>query len=697
MADPNEGRLTVRDAEVHAQWELFLREYYKDDLPRVVLESKPSLVIDFALLQLRSPELANLTLRKPNTSIPIGQEALRKALEDHRTHDVTIPTDQRIPLESVRLAIGKLPPSLFLTPRQLNAAHLGQLVPVRGIVTACSPVLFEELEACFECKVCTTQVRVPQLEETRSEPVLCETCDAERPWRHVPEQGKITELQILRLQELPEALEGGQVPETLSVRFNGDLVQAAPAGSRVIVTGILGLKYRRVNGRITNEAESVLEAVHVEQDQLEIVDLESTDEELARFQVLARRPDIHVELAKCIAPSVMGLDDVKMGVLYGITGAPKVVELDGSEIHGRPHNLIVGDPGVAKSKLLGTIRNYVPRCISVYGLGTNRVGLGAGVVKDESSGQWLIEPGALVLAHKHVLVLDELGLIEDEDHPALNSAMAEGRVPVTKIKKGDLPAECLVIAAMNPQTHRFDAYTPFLEQLGLHPALRSRFDLIWCLRDVVDKKRDRELAHRQMSPPAKGASVKDHYGLVLDADEVRRYIHQARQIDPAMTTAARDLLTDYYDEVRQSDKDNPPFTPRQLDALKRLACASARLRFSLNAELEDAERSIDLMQASLRSCKVIDGTGRVDGSLLQFGKSKSQADRVRMVIQVIKDVMRKSPLPYNKACAGIDDVIAAGQDLGIDEQAVRDTVAALLRNATIYQRGGAGQYAILSP
>jgi replicative DNA helicase Mcm len=679
---------SVKDAELAVQWDDFLQAYGRDVVNQAALAwpDQTSVTFDFRDIQVRNPALADYILAKPRHALQMA--ALR-------VQELEVPVPDPKPRLLVR--VRDLPKKLRVGPRQLRSEHLGRLVAVSGVITAASPTLLDLVEAAFDCKTCGNRVRVPQeIGEARIEPVICDGCEKTGPWKLREEESRHLDAQQLRLQETPETVRGGETPEILGIRVHEDLVQSITPGSRVVALGVMTVKYRKSNGKHQTEAEPLLQGIHIQPDESELVDLLTTPEEMQEFTDLAAKPSVHDELSRCLAPSVLGMGDVKLAILMALVGGPEWTRPDGSRVRGRIHVLLAGDPGTAKSKVIGRIKRYVQRCVHVLGVEASRAGLSVAAVKDQD-GRWMLEAGALVMAHKHVLTLDELGHLDPEDQPGLLSSMEDGYVKSDRVVKATLPAETTVIAAMNPIHGRFDRYTPLMEQLGISAPLKSRFDLKYCLLDSVDAGQDRDLADSVLDDEDQDAKdERTHYGVALGGDQLRRYIHVARQKAPRMSAEALEHLKEYYSQVRNQDRDNPPFTARQLEALRRLAGASARLRLADTIDLQDAERAVAMMSASLRSCRIMDDAGRLDGDLMQFGQSKTQHDRLRLVQQAVKDLQRGHPNGYHRGVAHESDIFASCLAKELTHDDITQALATLRRNKTIYQRGGPGEYAILS-
>ena len=82
----------------------------------------------------------------------------------------------------------------------------------------------------------------------------------------------------------------------------------------------------------------------------------------AKLRELSQRSDIYDLLARSLAPSIYALDDVKKGILLQLFGGTnKSIARGGGgggpRYRGDINVLLVGDPGVSKSQILG-VRHY---------------------------------------------------------------------------------------------------------------------------------------------------------------------------------------------------------------------------------------------------------------------------------------------------------------------------------------------------
>jgi len=209
-----------------------------------------------------------------------------------------------------------------------------------------------------------------------------------------------------------------------------------------------------------------------------------------------------------------------------------------------------------------------------------------------------------------------------------------------------LNARCSVLAAANPVYGRYDPFKTPMDNIGMQDSLLSRFDLLFIVLDNMEPESDRKISehvlrmHKYRTPgeqdgdPLPFGDTTDVLATFADEEEeseegtqvyakadaqlygtrrskkdkfvsipfMKKYIHVAKNIKPALTQEAADLISNAYTDLRDQEgltdgmAKTSPVTPRTLETLIRLSTSHAKARMSKTVEEGDAEAAIEMVE-----------------------------------------------------------------------------------------------------
>ncbi|XP_011500712.1 PREDICTED: DNA replication licensing factor Mcm3 [Ceratosolen solmsi marchali] len=641
----------LKDAERHYLEFLDDQEdqgIYTNLVKNMIDEKKYRLIVNINDLRRKNPERAISLLNNSFEEIVPFQKALKQFVSNIDTDCAKGNTEFFIGFEG---SLG----SKHTTPRTLTSRFLGNMVCVEGIVVRCSLVRPKIVRSVHYCSSTNSVMERAYSDLTSFDAFPTSAAyptqdDDGNPLETEYGLSTYKDYQTLTIQEMPEKAPAGQLPRSIDVVCDNDLVDHCKPGDRVQIVGGYRCLPGKKEGYTTGAFRTVLIANSITQLTKE-ANLNISHDDVTMCKNLSKnnpQKNIFELLSKSLAPSIHGHEYIKKAILCLLLGGSEKILQNNTRLRGDINILLIGDPSVAKSQLLRYVLSIAPRAITTTGRGSSGVGLTAAVVSDVESGERRLEAGAMVLADRGVICIDEFDKMSDIDRTAIHEVMEQGRVTIAKAGiHASLNARCSVLAAANPVYGRYDQYKSPMENIGLQDSLLSRFDLLFVMLDTINADNDHIISdhvvrmHRYRNPSEQeGEALPFNIGIdylstknpdaeVLEEEEtqvyetydpllhgksrkksdqiltvkfMRKYIHIARCMKPKLTEEACKSIADEYARLRSEDNiesdvaRTQPITARTVETLIRLSTAHAKARLSKNVTVEDAQAAIELVQ-----------------------------------------------------------------------------------------------------
>ncbi len=646
---------------------------YRAKISELISNEGKSLTVDFGDLLKYDDDLANTLLLRPDSALASFKTA---AFETMRSENALYADRVK---RTLMVRIRGIPDQVPL--RKIDTSYLDKMMAVAGMVVRSSELRPLMTSAAWVCPSGHLTFQ-DQDDLPLKRPPKCELCDEARNFELDRKQSKFIDFQILRVQELPEELPPGQLPQFFDVNLEGDIVNTARPGDRVVLTGIVRAVPDYTLGQVkTRLFKSQIDCNLVEVKGKEPEQVKLTKEDEALIRSIAASPDAYDKLIASVAPAILGHLPEKEAILLLLGGSSSTTLPDGTKLRGDINVLLVGDPGVAKSEMLKFAAQVSPRGIFASGRGTTAAGLSAAVIREKNV--LMLEAGVTVLADGGIAAIDEFDKMKPEDRTALHEQMEQNTVTIAKGGiYATLNARTAILAACNPVLGRYNPFQNLTENISTLPIpLLTRFDLIFVIRDQPSPAEDEKLAAHILS-----VHTRKTYATPppVEFSLLKKYIAYAKKISPTLTKEATTRLKDYYLELRKSGggdehEERIPATPRTLESLIRVASARARMLLREEVTEEDALAATALMNRMVEDV-LTDATTKKTDFGIQLGKPAGETRNLRAAMEILKSLEGTEKRPVERR-AFKEELI---RSKFLDEDAER-MIRTMVREGMVYE------------
>ena len=487
---------------------------------------------------------------------------------------------------------------------------IGRLTCVSGLVVQATEVYQRGSAITYRCLDNHKTIVAGKFNGKSKPPVVCSNPDCNH--RNLELDEDCTDWQDFQLLRIQDVSDKSITPKMLAVYVTRDLVDAAPPGTYVKVTGVVRADNHK-HGHI-----AVIQANNIEQIKQDGERPPLTDELKQKFGKMGQQEDLYRKVVGSIAPFIYGREAEKEAIALALAGAPEF-SIPGTKgkTRGQIHIMIIGDPGTGKSRLLMFAHEVAPKSVYTNGAGSTGVGLTAAVVQVD--GVWTVMAGPAVMADQGTMICDEFDKVPKGDTDAVHDFMEHQRILIDKAGlRRELKARANVIAAANPVDGHYNTDLTIMSNVDVKTSLLSRFELIMIVTDPVDPETNNRIveaiaanytgAHRKAPP--------------FSVEELSLYIEYVRTLTPTLPPKLVPRIKSYYRAIHTGQ--GPKYiTPRMIEGVIRLSLAKARYSQHPEVTQEDLETVIPLLNNSFNRACYDPDLGHANTALMAKSQSPS--------------------------------------------------------------------------
>ena len=302
---------------------------------KAMLSRKPPdqrLVLSLDDLREFDSELAATFVKRPAEYLPAFEEALQEAVEQE---DAAFA--KQVNVSHFRIAVNGDFGAHRVTPRGLGGALLNQLACVEGIVTKCSLVRPKVLRSTHYCPATGKFTSKEYRDATSFSGVATGSAYPSKD-----EEGNVLQTeyglcefldhQTISLQEMPERAPPGQLPRSVDVLLENDLVDSCKPGDRVLLSGV----YRALPSKANSSGmfRTIVVGNHVRHLTKGASIGTFTSEDVKNCKALAKRKECLRMLSESLAPSIFGHSQEKVALLLMLLGGKEKNLENGTHLRG---------------------------------------------------------------------------------------------------------------------------------------------------------------------------------------------------------------------------------------------------------------------------------------------------------------------------------------------------------------------------
>lgn len=525
-------------------------------------------------------------------------------------------------------------PSYITQIHQIREQHFEKLIIIQGIIKRISAIQFTTQHIIFKCLDCNTQtIKKYNTEDKPNKKLYCMKCKKQFDIK----EEKTIGIQTIEIEATEQDTQTRN--ETITCLLQDtltrpEITQKINVGNPITIIGKLEKKTKQKEQNIQTKQIIVYGLETIEDDRQKYIPTPDDLEKIKNIQ--QQNPDLVKYWATQLFTPIHGYQKIKESIIVQLIGT-KTNIANGKTSRGFIHQALIGDAGSAKSTFLKLTQQYALKSRYTTGAGSSAVGLTAGVIRDEESGNFQLEAGALPLAHNGICMVDELDKMPEEQQDNLHEALEQGTQSISKGGiQATLPCQTSFLGAGNPKKSNIDINDDIYTQIPFKDTFINRMDLIWILTDSSDKEKDLAIGKKEIQNTKNNTKNNDEIKETIRLFKIYQYL--AKKIDNDLSEKLEDEIPEWYANIRQTNNYNKKsirINARTLNAIIRLTKSHARANLKQIATEENFNWARETIIESLGTIAIDIITGEIDVQKLETGTSHNE----KKVIDIIRDYL----------------------------------------------------------
>jgi len=306
-------------------------------------------------------------------------------------------------------------------------------------------------------------------------------------------------------------------------------------------------------------------------------------ENIKSYVSLVGKKNVIDKLTDMFDPSIIGFRHVKKGILLSAvnTGIRKNRNKSFLIKGERINILLVGDPGLGKSKILRSAVKLVEN--SRYESGENSSGKSLTAIVSKEDDNYILRSGSMVLTRYSFCAINEISNIPTEEQNHFLSIMEEGEFSLNKHGvNATIHAPTTILASANPIHSEWKNRDKIdLNEIPIKKQILDRFDLKFPFIQENDPTEIKKYAYEKSMMEKKKISQNPVFLI--------KYIAYAKRLDPVFTSEACIMLDQFFVSLII----NRTGSYRVRETLYKLAKAISRLKLKTEVDVDDAMETME--------------------------------------------------------------------------------------------------------